>query len=84
MVLGATIDRRWLLLSGTVLGFLLLHATRGWCPPLPLLRAAGVRTRGEIDEEKFALLEILNERIDATDPEELAAAARNPAAVALA
>lgn len=55
IVLGATKDRRWLALSAAVLGFLFLHATQGWCPPLPVLRARGVRTRGEIDQEKAVL-----------------------------
>lgn len=47
--------RKALWLSGAVAGFLLLHGVSGWCPPLPLLRRLGVRTRGEIDMEKFAL-----------------------------
>lgn len=55
LVLGAATDRKWLLLTGGVLGFLLLHAIQGWCPPVPALRRLGVRTRGEIDAEKFAL-----------------------------
>jgi hypothetical protein len=36
-------------------GFLLKHAVSGWCPPVPLLRRLGVRTRSELDREKFAL-----------------------------
>jgi len=55
LALGATAGRRWLALSGGVLGFLLLHGVQGWCPPLPLLRRLGVRTRAEIDRERFAL-----------------------------
>lgn len=47
--------QRWLILTGGVLGFLLLHGTQGWCPPLPVLRRLGLRTRGEIDRERFAL-----------------------------
>ena len=53
--LGAAVDRRWLALPAAVLGFLIVHATHGWCPPLPLFRRLGARTRGEIDREKFAL-----------------------------
>lgn len=49
------VSRKWLLLTGAVLGFLLQHAIQGWCPPVPLLRRMGVRTRGEIDREKYAL-----------------------------
>lgn len=55
-VLGLTLRRKkWLLLSAVVSGFLLQHAISGWCPPVPILRRLGVRTRGEIDREKFAL-----------------------------
>jgi Protein of unknown function (DUF2892). len=54
-VLGLTVSRKWLLLSAVVGGFLLKHAVSGWCPPVPLLRRLGVRTRGELDREKFAL-----------------------------
>lgn len=50
-------DRRWLVLSGAVAGFLLQHGVQGWCPPIPLLRRLGVRTRGEIERERYALLE---------------------------
>jgi hypothetical protein len=55
LALGTAVDRRWLALSGGVLGFLLLHAVEGWCPPLPVLRRIGIRTRPEIDRERFAL-----------------------------
>ncbi len=54
-LLGLTVSRKWLLLSAAVGGFLLKHAVSGWCPPLPLLRRLGVRTRSELDREKFAL-----------------------------
>lgn len=48
-------DKRWLVLSGLVSAFLLQHAIQGWCPPLPVLRAIGFRTKEEIDREKYAL-----------------------------
>ena len=48
-------DRKWLLLPGFVLGFFLQHALQGWCPPIAALRRMGVRTRREIDEERYAL-----------------------------
>jgi hypothetical protein len=53
--LATAVNRKWLALSAAVLGFLLLHGVQGWCPPLPVLRRAGVRTRAEIDRERFAL-----------------------------
>jgi hypothetical protein len=55
LVLGLTRDRRWLALPTVVLGFLVQHAVQGWCPPLGFLRRGGVRTRREIDEERYAL-----------------------------
>jgi hypothetical protein len=47
--------RKALILPAVVLAFLFQHAVHGWCPPLPLFRSFGVRTRKEIDREKYAL-----------------------------
>lgn len=55
LVLGVTRDRRWLLVPGIVLPFLLQHALQGWCPPIEIIRRLGVRTRREIDRERVAL-----------------------------
>ncbi len=57
-VLAGTVHRKWLILPGIVTAFLAQHAIQGWCPPLPLLRRLGIRTRKEIDTERFALLEM--------------------------
>ncbi len=67
-----TFRKKWLVLTGGILSFLLLHAVEGWCPPLPLLRRLGIRTRGEIDREKFALKFLRGDfRSIPSDPEEL-------------
>lgn len=55
VLLGVTVDRRWLALPALVTAFLLQHATQGWCPPLPVLRRMGFRTPREIEEERHAL-----------------------------
>jgi hypothetical protein len=55
VVLGATVDRRWLALPAAVTAFLLQHALQGWCPPLPVLRRLGFRTVREIEQERYAL-----------------------------
>jgi len=55
VVLGATVDKKWLFLPGAVAAFLLQHAVQGWCPPLTALRRMGVRTMAEIDRERYAL-----------------------------
>jgi hypothetical protein len=55
VVLGTLISRRFLVLPAVVFGFFFQHATQGWCPPLPVFRKMGVRTRREINKEKYAL-----------------------------
>lgn len=55
LLLGVTHNKKWLIVPGIVLPFLFQHAVQGWCPPLPVLRKLGVRTREEIDREKYAL-----------------------------
>jgi len=62
LLLGLTVNRKWLALPTVVLSFLLQHSLQGWCPPLPLLRRLGVRTRGEIDREKYELKALLEGR----------------------
>jgi hypothetical protein len=80
LALGTLVDRRWLILPGVVLPFLLQHAVQGWCPPLPVLRRAfGVRTRREIDREKFALKALRGDfdsnRLGSSEPAKRAVAA---------
>ena len=59
LILGMSVDRRWFALPFAVMGFLFQHGVQGWCPPLPILRRLGFRTRGEIDREKYELLSSL-------------------------
>jgi hypothetical protein len=53
--LGIFVDRRFLILPAVVVGFLLQHGVSGWCPPLPVMRRFGARSRQEIDAEKYVL-----------------------------
>jgi hypothetical protein len=55
VVLGATLHRRFLAVPTVIFGFFFQHAVQGWCPPLPVFRRMGVRTRREINREKYAL-----------------------------
>lgn len=55
LLLGVTRSRKWLAVPGIVLPFLMQHAVQGWCPPIALFRRLGIRTRQEIDQEKYAL-----------------------------
>jgi DUF2892 family protein len=55
VILGTVSSRKWFFLPVVVGGFLLQHAIQGWCPPVPILRRLGVRTRLEIEQERYAL-----------------------------
>lgn len=59
LTLGLTINKKWFLLSAVSAAFLVQHTVQGWCPPLPVLRYFGVRTKEEIDLEREALEEKL-------------------------
>lgn len=52
----------FLYLFGAQLGFLLLHAAVGWCPPASLFRRLGVRSRREIESERAILLRAAERR----------------------
>ena len=55
VLLGLFVNKKFLAIPALVLPFLFQHAVQGWCPPIPLFRRFGVRTRKEIDAEKYAL-----------------------------
>jgi hypothetical protein len=55
VVLGATVDKRWLIVPALVLGMLLQHGLCRSSAQVVLLRRIGIRTRREIDAEKYAL-----------------------------
>lgn len=59
LALGLTVNKKWLLLSAISSAFLVQHALQGWCPPLPVFRRFGIRTKDEINKEKVALDEHL-------------------------
>jgi hypothetical protein len=53
--LGMAVNKRLLVMPAFVATMLLLHATHGWYPLLPVFRRIGVRTQDEIDRERYAL-----------------------------
>jgi hypothetical protein len=55
MVFGKIFRRAWYLLTFVAGGFLMGHAIKGWCPPVPIWRRRGVRTRKEIERERYAI-----------------------------
>jgi hypothetical protein len=55
LALSAFVDKRLLVLPGFVSAMVFLHATQGWYPLLPIFRRLGLRSRNEIDRERYAL-----------------------------
>jgi hypothetical protein len=68
VALGAVWNRRSLLLPATVFSFLIQHAVQGWCPPLPVFRAMRVRTRREINREKYGLKALRGDFAESDSP----------------
>ena len=46
-ILGLLVNKKFFAIPCLVLLFLFQHAVQGWCPPVPVLRRKGVRTRRE-------------------------------------
>ncbi|MBB4078592.1 hypothetical protein GGR28_001205 [Lewinella aquimaris] len=67
LALSEFVDRRWLILSGVVAGFLLQHGIQGWCPPLFVLRRMGFRTCREIEWERVALKAVRGDFAELSD-----------------
>ena len=63
IILGATVHKRWLFLPVIASAFLAQHAIKGWCPPLEYLRSKGIRTQKEIEVERRALINILENKM---------------------
>jgi hypothetical protein len=80
IVLGATVDRRWLTLPALVTAFLFQHAIQGWCPPVPVLRRLGFRTAHEIEHERNALKVLRGDYADIGKAEDKVDAALDAAA----
>ena len=78
VLLGLLVNKKFFAIPCFVLPFLLLHAVEGWCPPVPMFRSRGVRTRKEINTEKFAVKALRGDfaGVDAeSDPNQRARAA---------
>lgn len=69
ILLGYFVTVGWLALPALVTAFLFQHAIQGWCPPLPIFRRLGKRTRHEIEIEKHALKALRGDYRDVSNPE---------------
>jgi hypothetical protein len=54
-LIGSLARRRLVAFPMVVMAFLLQHGLQGWCPPLEIFRRRSVRTRREIDLERYVL-----------------------------
>jgi len=68
-VLGFKWHRNWFILPIIVAVFLFQHAIQGWCPPVSIFRRLGIRTRREIDLEKYALKSLRGDFDEVSDQE---------------
>lgn len=59
VLLGVTVNKKWLILPAVVTTFLVQHAIQGWCPPIPVFRKLGIRTQKEIQAERHTLIGML-------------------------
>ena len=75
LISSVLVSRKWLALPLVVASFLLQHAVQGWCPPVPVFRRFGVRTRQEIERERHAL-RLLRGDFDGSSPGQNADVAR--------
>ena len=64
LTLGATVNKKFLILPAVVAGCMLQQSVQGWCPPQALLRRMGFRTRTEIEQERYALKALRGDFID--------------------
>lgn len=55
VILGATVNKKWLALPLAASVVLLISIAKNWTVPLPILRKLGFRTRVEIEKERYAL-----------------------------
>lgn len=72
ITLSFIISKYSLILPILFLSFYLMYAFIGWCPPIPILRYFKVRTRPEIDREKYALKVMRGDFSDLENDETLA------------
>ena len=54
-VLAIAVHRTFVLLPLLAFALLGQYAIQGWCPPVPLLIRLGLRSRSDIDRERYAL-----------------------------
>jgi len=69
VVLGLKKSKKWFILPLIASTFLLQYAIQGWAPPIPFLRRFGIRTKQEIDMEKYALKALRGDFDDISSPE---------------
>jgi hypothetical protein len=55
LILGLTRHRAWFLLPLGIFGLMMWHGSTGSCPPGNMMRRMGLRSRKDMDEERYAL-----------------------------
>lgn len=73
ITLSLLLNKYSIILPILLLLFFIWHAFQGWCPPIPLLRYFKIRTRPEIDREKYALKALRGDFKEFSNEKDLAA-----------
>ena len=75
VAMGFLFGRKWFLLPGIAGWLMLQYGLKQEVPPIPFLRKLGIRTSGEIDQERSALLAMRGEEREDEQRESAAAEA---------
>lgn len=73
ITLSLLLNKYSIILPILLLLFFIWHAFQGWCPPIPILRYFKIRTRPEIDREKYALKALRGDFKEFSNEKDLAA-----------
>lgn len=73
ITLSLLLNKYSIILPILLLLFFIWHAFQGWCPPIPILRYFKIRTRPEIDREKYALKALRGDFKELSNEKDLAA-----------
>lgn len=70
-LLGAFVNKKWLILSAAAAVVMAEQAITGWSPPLALMKKLGKRTKDEISRERYGLKAMKGDFKDVSDSEKV-------------
>jgi|GEM_PF-3152302 len=70
-LLGAFVDKKWLILSAAAAVVMAEQAITGWSPPYAVMKKLGKRSKDEIARERYGLKAMKGDFKNASDPEKV-------------